>query len=71
MLEYNYDVRDEALREFRKNISSNFKKSKINKTPFRMKFKSKKYSRSETISVLKKHWNRKRGFFPIYLTLPK
>ena len=28
-----------------------------------MKYKSKKYSRSETISVLKKHWNRKRGFF--------
>jgi transposase len=59
MLEYDYDLRDEALRTFRKNVISNLKKKK----KFKMRFKSKRTDPCESISVLKKKWNLSKGFY--------
>ena len=59
MLNYDYDLRDEALRTFRKNVISNLKKKK----PFQMKFKSRKRDFKDSISVLQKKWNKTRGFY--------
>ena len=60
MLDYHYDLRDEALRDLLKNIKSNQAKEKN----FKMKFKSRKdeYIKGASISVLSKHWD-KNGFF--------
>jgi putative transposase len=58
MLEYNYDLRDEALRDLLKNKNSNLAKGK----KFKLKYKSKKNDTQQSISILSKHWN-KNGFF--------
>ena len=59
--EYHYDLRDEALRDLLKNIKSNIAKGEI----FNIKFKSRKdeYTKNISISVLKKHWNKKNNFY--------
>lgn len=57
MLNYEYDLRDEALRDFLKNIKSNFSKGRS----FNMKFLNKKTSQS--LSVLSKKWNKKNNFY--------
>lgn len=61
MLEYHYDLRDEALRDLLKNIKSNLEK----KIKFQIKFKSKKDMKyhTESVSVLNKHWNKKNNFY--------
>ena len=58
MLQYAYDLRDEALRTFRKNVQSNLAKGGY----FKMCYKSRKDNK-ESISVLKKKWNMSRGFY--------
>lgn len=62
MLEYPFDLRDEALRDFLKNIKSN--KAKEN-NQFQIHFKTRKEmsSKCESISVLSKHWNKKNNFY--------
>lgn len=62
MLEYNYDLRDEALRDFLKNVNT----CKAKGDDFVMHHRSKKdqYSKNMSISILSKHWG-KRGFFSI------
>jgi IS605 OrfB family transposase len=61
MLEYNYDLRDEALQDLLKNIKSNKAKKKL----FKIHFKRRKdeYIKGASLSILAKHWNRKRGFY--------
>ena len=61
MLEYNYDLRDEAMNDLLKNISSNIAKGKS----FDMNFKSVKQERSQgwSLSVLSKYWNQSKGFY--------
>jgi transposase len=61
MLEYNYDLRDEALSDLLKNIKSNKAKGK----KFDIHFKSRKeeYIKGASLSILAKHWNHKKGFF--------
>ena len=61
MNEYPYDLRDEALKDLLKNISSN--KTKGGK--FQLKFKSLKaeYKYGCSLSVLGKHWNKKNNFY--------
>lgn len=58
---YHYDLRDEALRDCLKNISSNIAKG----DKFSMKFKSRKneHRTNTSLSVLKKHWNKKNNFY--------
>ncbi|KAK9364918.1 putative transposase DNA-binding domain-containing protein [Lipomyces kononenkoae] len=60
--EYEYDLKDEAIRDFMKNYSSNMAKYKNTKKPFTLKFRS-KYAPTQNLSVLKKKWNRKLGFY--------
>lgn len=66
MLNYHYDLRDEALRDLLKNIKSNEAKEK----KFKMKFKSRKdeYVKGASISVLSKYWNKGGAFKEIYHT---
>jgi IS605 OrfB family transposase len=61
MLEYHYDLRDEAVRDFIKNIKSNLAKG----GKFTLQFKSLKIQRELgcSLSVLKKHWNKPRNFY--------
>lgn len=59
MLEYDFDLRDEALRDLVKNIKSNEAKEK----PFKLKYKSKKEMTTESISVLSKKWNANDSFY--------
>lgn len=59
MLEYEYDLRDEALRDFIKNIKSNEAKG----DKFTLKFKSKKFISKQSISVLSKKWNKANNFY--------
>jgi putative transposase len=59
MLAYEYDLRDEAVRDFKKNLSSNYAKGKF----FQIKFKSKKIKTTESISVLSKKWNKPNNFY--------
>lgn len=61
MLDYHYDLRDEALRDLLKNIKSNKEKG----GRFEIHFKSKKdlKKKNTSISVLKKHWNKKNNFY--------
>jgi putative transposase len=58
MLDYEYDLRDEAIRDLFKNIKSN----KAKGSPFKLKYISKK-SNKESISVLSKKWNKERNFY--------
>ena len=57
MLDYEYDLRDEALSDLLKNYNSNFAKDKS----FNIKFISKKQPQS--LSVLSKKWNKPRNFY--------
>ncbi len=61
VLDYEYDLRDEALRDFLKNVKSNLSKQKN----FEIKFKSRKSEKikNESISVLSKKWNKKNNFY--------
>lgn len=59
MLDYEYDLRDEALRDFVKNIASN----KAKEVGFTMKFKKRSTNNKESISVLGKKWNKKNNFY--------
>ena len=61
MLEYNYDLRDEALSDLLKNFKSNDAKGKN----YKIQFKSKKDEiiKGVSLSILAKYWNVKRGFF--------
>jgi putative transposase len=60
MLNYHYDIRDEAMNDCLKNYNSNIAKYKIDKKPFSINFKSKK-NKCDSIAVLAKHWNYSRG----------
>ena len=57
MLDFEYDLRDEAMRDMLKNLTSNIAKGK----GFDLKFKSKK--EKETLIVLSKKWNKKNNFY--------
>lgn len=57
MLDYDYDLRDEALRDLLKNFKSNRAKGKS----FQLHFLTKK--NSQTLSVLGKKWNKKNNFY--------
>jgi putative transposase len=59
MLEYDYDLRDEALQDLLKNIKSN----KTKGSKFKMQFKSRHSRKKESISVLGKKWNKKNNFY--------
>ena len=65
MLEYNYDLRDEALRDLLKNIKSNKAKYDNSGVKFDIKYKSKKMEKQKgtSLSVLAKHWNKKNNFY--------
>ena len=60
MLDYHYDLRDEALRDLLKNIKSNEAKG----IKFEISFKKRKdeYIKGASISILAKYWNV-NGFF--------
>ena len=60
--DYSYDLKDEALRDLVKNYSSNMAKLKNTGVPFKLRFKSKK-APAQTLSVLKKHWNKRTKSF--------
>ncbi|KAK9349556.1 hypothetical protein V1523DRAFT_400024, partial [Lipomyces doorenjongii] len=60
--EYEYDLKDEAIRDFMKNYKSNMAKYKNSKKPFTLKFRS-KMAQTQSLSVLKKKWNSKFGFY--------
>lgn len=62
MLDYHFDLRDEALQDFLKNIKSNFAKENHH---FDIKFKTRKdmSTKNESLSVLSKHWNKPRNFY--------
>lgn len=59
--EYDYDLRDEAVRDFMKNLKSNLAKG----GKFELEFRSLKQQNTTgfSLSVLKKKWNKKRGFY--------
>lgn len=59
VLEYPFDVRDEAMRDFWKNVVSNREKGGT----FTMKFKRKKAHTKQSVSVLAKHWNKPRNWY--------
>jgi len=54
-----YDIRDEAMTDVLKAIQSNFA---AKRERFDLKFRSRKDA-TQSISVLKKHWNHKRGVY--------
>lgn len=58
MLEYDYDLRDEAIRDFIHNLKTNFAKG----DKFQLKFQSRKNG-NESISVLAKKWNKDCTFY--------
>jgi putative transposase len=58
MLAYEYDLRDEAVRDLLKNIKSNKSKGKS----FTLKYISKKHD-SQSLSVLSKKWNKPKNFY--------
>ena len=60
--DYNYDLKDEALRDLVKNYSSNMARFKKMGVPFKLKFKTKS-APVQTLSVLKKHWNKGKKTF--------
>lgn len=59
--EYEYDLRDEAVRDFIKNINSNIAKG----GKFQLKYKSLKEQKLNgfSLSVLKKKWNKEKNFY--------
>ncbi len=57
VLNYEYDLRDEALSDLLKNLKSNLAKG----DKFQLKYLSKK--RDNSLSVLSKKWNRPRNFY--------
>lgn len=59
--EYEYDLRDEAVRDFIKNLKSNLAKG----GGFQIRYRSLKEQKSHgfAISVLKKKWNKKNNFY--------
>lgn len=61
MLDYHYDLRDEAMRDLFNNINSNNAKGKS----FTIKYKSLKQQIKYgcSMSVLSKHWNKPRNFY--------
>ena len=63
--EYNYDLRDESLRDFLKNLKSNMAKSKNSGKGFTLKYKSKKGQdqHGTSLSVLSKYWNNQNSFY--------
>jgi putative transposase len=65
MLDYDYDLRDEALRDLVQNYKTNFAKAKRQKKPFEIKFRTKKqeYHQNTSLSILSKKWNKKRNFY--------
>lgn len=58
---FHYDLRDEALRDLLKNRDSNLAKGNL----FKLQFKSRKdnYTKKVSLSVLKKHWNKKNNYY--------
>jgi putative transposase len=67
MLDYEYDLRDEAVRDLLKNIKSNKEKGK----KYTLKYMNKK-NNSESLSVLSKKYNKRNNFYssifkPIHL----
>lgn len=61
--EYDYDLKDEAVRDFMKNYNSNMAKYRKDGKPFSLKFRSKR-APTQSLSVLKKKWNRgERSFY--------
>ncbi len=60
LLDIPYDIRDEAMNDLLKNYGSNFAKS--SNKPFNIKFRSRK-DKHDSIAVLSKHWNHKRGIY--------
>lgn len=61
MLDISYDIRDEAVRD----LLSNIEKNLIRGNRFNMKFKTKRGEQS--INILKKHWDEKRGaYYNVY-----
>lgn len=59
MLNYDYDLRDEAIRDFIKNVKSNKEKQQ----DFKIHFKSKRFKKHVSLSVLSKKWNKKNNFY--------
>lgn len=64
VLDYHYDLRDEALRDLLKNIKSNKAKEK----KFKIRFKSLKEEKTKgtSLSVLSKHWNKNNFYKDIF-----
>lgn len=60
MLDYEYDLRDEAMRDFLHNLKTNFAKGGKFNLEFRTK---KKYKKQVSMSVLAKKWNRPKNFY--------
>jgi putative transposase len=58
MLNYEYDLRDEAVRDLLKNIKSNKEKG----VSFKLKYISKNFN-TQSISVLSKKWNAPNNFY--------
>jgi transposase len=58
MIDYEYDLRDEAMRDALKNLKSNLAKGGY----FELKFLSKKYDIG-SLAVLSKKWNKKNNFY--------
>lgn len=61
MLDFDYDLRDEALRDLLKNYKSNLAK----KSQFEIKYRSLKRERTKgaSVSVLSKKWNKNNNFY--------
>ena len=57
VLDYDYDLKDEALQDLLKNYKSAIAKFKKDKKPFKIKYISKKDDSKQSISVLAKKWN--------------
>lgn len=64
LLDYTYDQRDEAVRDFLKNYKSNMAKYNNTKKPFKLQYVRKK--QNESFQILKKHWNKKTTIIPLY-----
>jgi IS605 OrfB family transposase len=61
LLDYTYDQRDEAVRDFLKNYKSNMAKYNNTKKPFKLQYVRKK--QNESFQILKKHWNKKNNHY--------
>jgi putative transposase len=60
-----YDVKDEALRDFKKALMIN----KKHKKSFDMRFKSRKHP-TQSLVILKKHWGHKKGAYAFLHSIP-